>query len=104
MILPAQAAEALASSFPAALPQAAKALLRTAYNETYVWFRVCVDGAISFGASAAFDHQICSRQAMAAHFSLNTTPVPSFTASQLALLTTTVATATSHLNIAAFRL
>ena len=54
----AQAAEALVSSFPAALPNAAKALLRTAYNETYVWFRVCVDGAISFGASAAFDHQI----------------------------------------------
>ena len=42
-----------------------------------MWFRVCVDGAISFGASAAFDHQICSRQAMAAHFALNTTPVPS---------------------------
>ena len=73
----AQAAEALASSFPAALPNAAKALLRTPYNEAYAWFRVCVDGAISFGASAAFDHKICSRQAMAAHFALNTTPVPS---------------------------
>ena len=73
----AQAAEALASSFPAALPNAAKALLRTPYNEAYAWFRVCVDGAISFGASAAFDHKICSRQAMAAHFSLNTSPVPS---------------------------
>ena len=73
----AQAAEALASSFPAALPNAAKALLRTPYNEAYAWFRVCVDGAISFGASAAFDHKICSRQRMAAHFALNTTPVPS---------------------------
>ena len=73
----AQAAEALASSFPAALPNAAKALLRGPYNEAYAWFRTCVDGAISFGASAAFDHKICSRQAMAAHFALNTTPVPS---------------------------
>ena len=41
---------------------------------------MCVDGAISFGASAAFDHQICSRQQMAAHFALNTTPVPSLSA------------------------
>ena len=73
----AQAAEALASSFPAALPNAAKALLKGPYNEAYAWFRVCVDGAIRFGASAAFDHKICSRQAMAAHFALNTSPVPS---------------------------
>ena len=76
----AQAAEALVASFPAALPQAARALLRGPYNETYAWFRVVVDGAIAFGASAAFDHKICSRQAMAAHFSLNTTPVPSLSA------------------------
>ena len=76
----AQAAEALASSFPAALPNAAKALLKGAYNEAYAWFRVVVDGAIAFGASAAFDHKICSRQAMAAHFALNTTPVPSLSA------------------------
>ena len=60
-----------------ALPNAAKALLRTPYNEAYAWFRVVVDGAISFGASAAFDHKICSRQQMAAHFALNTSPVPS---------------------------
>ena len=63
-----------------ALPNAAKALLRTPYNEAYAWFRVVVDGAISFGASAAFDHKICSRQRMAAHFALNTTPVPSLSA------------------------
>ena len=73
----AQAAEALASSFPAALPNAAKALLKGPYNEAYAWYRVVVDGAIAFGASAAFDHKICSRQRMAAHFALNTTPVPS---------------------------
>ena len=73
----AQAAEALASSFPAALPNAAKALLKGPYNEAYAWYRVVVDGAIAFGASAAFDHKICSRQAMAAHFALNTSPVPS---------------------------
>ena len=73
----AQAAEALASSFPAALPNAAKALLKGPYNEAYAWYRVVVDGAIAFGASAAFDHKICRRQQMAAHFALNTTPVPS---------------------------
>ena len=76
----AQAAEALAASFPAALPQAARALLRGPYNEAYVFSRVCVDGAIAFGASAAFDDKIRSRQEMAAHFSLNTTPVPSLSA------------------------
>ena len=71
-----KASGALASAFPAHLPRAARALLRGPYNEAYAWFRVCVDGAIRFGATAVFEEKVRSRTEMAAHFALNTSPVP----------------------------
>ena len=60
-----KASEALANAFPAHLPRAARALLRGPYNEAYAWFRVCVDGAIRFGATAVFEEKVRSRTEMA---------------------------------------